>query len=53
MHFIRVKTGLESDLETEIFPETEGELEEGMEIIVSPSGLEEGMAVTVNRGGGL
>ncbi len=53
VHFIRVKTGLESDLETEIFPETEGELEEGMEIIVSPSGLEEGMAVTVNRGGGL
>ena len=50
VHLVRVQTGIESDLEAEIFPEEE-ELREGAEIIISPSGLEEGMPVTVKKGG--
>lgn len=50
VHMIPVRTGVESDLEAEISPVQEGTLTEGMEIITSPSGLTEGMAVTAAGG---
>lgn len=47
VRMIPVTTGIESDLEVEIFP-AEGEtLTEGMMIASSPAGLMDGMAVTV------
>ncbi|MDO5385285.1 MAG: efflux RND transporter periplasmic adaptor subunit [Rikenellaceae bacterium] len=51
VHMVPVTVGVESDLEAEIFPETEGGLSEGMSIILSPAGLSEGMAVTAVPGG--
>lgn len=50
VHMIPVRTGVESDLEAEISPVQEETLMEGMEIITSPSGLTEGMAVTAAGG---
>lgn len=45
VHLLPVTTGTESDLETEIAP-AEGEvLQEGMTVLLSPAGLEEGMEV--------
>ncbi|WP_077611589.1 efflux RND transporter periplasmic adaptor subunit [Clostridium sp. Marseille-P2415] len=46
--FIKVKTGVESDIQVEIIPEEEGTLTEGMQVIETPSGMiADGMTVTV------
>ncbi|WP_394525808.1 efflux RND transporter periplasmic adaptor subunit [Lacrimispora sp. JR3] len=45
---IPVKTGVESDIETEIIPVEEGALKEGMQVINTPSDLlKDGMAVVI------
>lgn len=46
--FIKVKTGVESDIQVEIIPEEEGTLTEGMQVIDTPSEMiTDGMTVTV------
>lgn len=45
VHLLPVTTGTESDLETEIAPAEGESLQEGMTVLLSPAGLEEGMEV--------
>ncbi|MEY8356062.1 HlyD family efflux transporter periplasmic adaptor subunit [Lachnospiraceae bacterium 54-53] len=46
--FIKVRTGVESDIQVEIIPEEEGTLTEGMQMIDTPSEMiADGMTVTV------
>ncbi|MEF9939791.1 MAG: efflux RND transporter periplasmic adaptor subunit [Clostridium sp.] len=47
VHFIPVTLGVESDLEVEIIPNEEGALTDKLMIITSPTGLTEGMTVTL------
>lgn len=47
VHLVPVKTGVESDLEAQVIPETDGALTEGMLIAAMPAGLRDGMKIAV------
>lgn len=47
VHLVPVKTGVESDLEAQVLPETDGSLKEGMLVAAMPAGLSDGMKLVV------
>ncbi len=53
VRLVPVTVGVESDLEAEITAAGDDSLTEGLLILTDPSGITEGMKVTVNQGGAL